>query len=122
MADNKQYITQTQDAGCIMISEDVIATIVAQAVHDVEGVSGLNGRVGMDIAEIIGMKNNSKGLKITIGNDSELFIECNISVFYGQSIVCVAKAVQDAVCSAVESMTGISVASVNVNVTGVARQ
>lgn len=122
MADNKQYITQTQDSGSIMISEDVIATIVAQAIHDVEGVSGLNGRAGMDIAEIIGMKNNSKGLKISIGDANELFIDCNISVFYGQSIVCVAKAVQEAVCNAVESMTGIAVASVNVNVTGVARQ
>lgn len=122
MADNKQYITQPQENGSIMISEDVIATIVAQAVHDVEGVSGLNGRVGMDIAEFIGMKNNSKGLKITIGESNELFIECNISVYYGQSIVSVAQSVQDAVCAAIESMTGVIVASVNVNVTGVARQ
>lgn len=122
MADNKQYISQSQENGSIMISEDVIATIVAQAVHDVEGVSGLNGRVGMDIAEMIGMKNNSKGLKITIGESNELFIDCNISVYYGQSIVSVAAAVQEAVSNAVESMTGIAVASVNVNVTGVARQ
>lgn len=122
MADNRQYITQAQDTGSIMISEDVIATIVAQAIHDVEGVSGLNGRAGMDIAEIIGMKNNSKGLKITIGEANELYIDCNISIFYGQSIICVAKAVQEAVCNAVESMTGITVASINVNVTGVARQ
>lgn len=122
MADNKQYISQSQENGSIMISEDVIATIVAQAVHDVEGVSGLNGRAGMDIAEMIGMKNNSKGLKITIGESNELFIDCNISVYYGQSIVSVAAAVQEAVSNAVESMTGIAVASVNVNVTGVARQ
>ena len=122
MADNKQYITQMQDNGSIMISEDVIATIVAQAIHDVEGVSGLNCRAGVDLAEIIGMKNNSKGLKITIGDANELYIDCNLSVFYGQSIICVAKTVQEAVCSAVESMTGIAVASVNVNVTGVARQ
>ena len=41
MADNKQYITQVQDHGTVMISEDVIASIAAAAVTEVEGVCGL---------------------------------------------------------------------------------
>ena len=39
MAENKQYITQAQENGSVMISEDVIATIVEQAIAEVEGSS-----------------------------------------------------------------------------------
>ena len=38
MAENKQYITQAQSNGTVMISEDVIATIITNAVAEVEGV------------------------------------------------------------------------------------
>ena len=67
MSENKQYITQAQEDGNIMISEDVIGTIVAQAIKDVEGVVGLSTKPGADIAELIGKKNWGKGMKITIG-------------------------------------------------------
>ena len=49
MADNKQYITQVQENGTVMISEDVIAAIVAQAVKDVDGVVSLNVKPGSDL-------------------------------------------------------------------------
>ena len=122
MADNKQYVTQVQENGAVMISEDVIATIVANAVNDVEGVSGLNVKPGADIAEMIAKKNWGKGMKITIGQEDELYIDCNINVYYGQSVVSVAKAVQEAVTAALESTTGIKVAEINVNVSGIVRQ
>lgn len=114
MADNKQYITQAQENGSVMISEDVIATIVAQSVTEVEGVVGMTEKAGS--------KKTGKAIKITIGQDDELYIDCNVNIAYGQSVVTVAKAVQDAVNSAVESMTGVTVASVNVNVCGITRQ
>ena len=38
MAEYKQYITQIQENGSVMISEDVVATIVAHALSEVEGV------------------------------------------------------------------------------------
>ena len=38
MAEYKQYITQIQENGNVMISEDVIATIVEQALTEVDGV------------------------------------------------------------------------------------
>ena len=43
-------------------------------------------------------------------------------VAYGQSVVAVAKAIQEAITAALESMTGVKVASVNVNVCGIAAQ
>ena len=122
MAENKQYVTQIQDNGSVLISEDVITTIVAHAVEEVEGVVGLNVKPGADIIEMIGKKGWGKGLKITIGDDDALSIECNINVAYGQSVVSVAKAVQDAVTNALESMAGVKITAVNVNVCGIVRQ
>lgn len=121
MAENKQYVTQTHENGTVMISEDVIAAIVAHTVNEVEGVSSLAGKPGADIAEIIGKKNWGKGMKITIGPEDELYIDCNITVGYGQSVVAVAKAVQENVTNALESMAGVTVASVNVNICGIVR-
>ena len=122
MADNKQYITQVQENGTVLISEDVIAAIVIHAVEDVEGVIGLNAKPGADIVELIGKKNWGKGLKIAIGEDDALTIDCNITVAYGQSVVSVAKAVQDSVSNVLESMAGVKIAAVNVNICGIVRQ
>lgn len=122
MAENKQYITQIRDNGSVMISEDVIATIVAHAVSDVEGVVSLNVKPGSDIAELIGKKNWGKGVKIIITEDDELLIDCNITIGYGQNVVETAKQVQDAINNAVESMTGVAAKVVNVNVCGIVRQ
>lgn len=122
MAENKQYITQNQENGSVMISEDVIATIVTHAVADVEGIIGLDIKPGSDIAELIGKKNWGKGVKISISEEDELSIDCNVTVAYGHSVVDVAKAAQDAICGAVESMTGAAIKAVNVNVCGIVRQ
>ena len=122
MADNKQYITQAQDNGNILISEDVIGTIVAQAVNDVKGVVGLSTKPGADIAEIIGRKNWGKGIKVVVDEDNKVSIDCNVIVTYGQNVVTVASAVQLAIYNAVDSMTGVKVSSVNVNVCEIVRQ
>lgn len=122
MAENKQYVTQTQENGSVLISEDVIMTIVAHAIEDVEGVVGLNAKPGADIIEMIGKKTWGKGLKVTIGETDDLTIDCNITVAYGQSVVSVAKSVQDSVTNALESMAGVKIAAVNVNICGIVRQ
>ncbi len=122
MADNKQYITQVQENGSVMISEDVVATIVAQSIKDVEGVVSLNVKPGADIVDMIGVKNWGKGTKIVIADDNSLTIDCQVVIGYNQSVVDVAKAVQAAVTAAVESMTGVKVNAVNVNVCGIIRQ
>lgn len=122
MAENKQYITHMQDKGSVMISEDVVASIVAQSVKEVEGVAGLSVKPGADIADMIGKKNWGKGMKIVIGEDNELTIDCNVIMKYGQSVIDVAKNIQQTVTGAVESMTGVKVTLVNVNVCGIARQ
>ena len=122
MAENKQYITQVQENGSVMISEDVVATIVVHAISEVEGIVGLSSKPGADLADLIGKKNWGKGLKVTIGEEDDICVDCDIIVAYGQSVVAVAGNAQAAVSSAVESMTGVKVSAVNVNVCGIAKQ
>lgn len=122
MADNKQYITQIQDNGSVMISEDVIATIVAQAVKDVEGVVSLSTKPAAELADMIGKKNWGKGTKITISDSNDIVIDCDVVMGYGQSVVAVAQSVQVVVANAVQSMTGVKNVTVNVNVCGIIRQ
>ena len=122
MADNKQYITQEQENGTVQISEDVISAIVTNAVAEVEGVAGLSAKPGADIAELIGKKNWGKGIKVIVDEDNKVAIDCNVVVTYGQNVVAAAGAVQIAVYNAVDSMTGIKVSSVNVNICEIVRQ
>ena len=122
MAEYKQYITQIQENGTVMISEDVIATIVNQALSEVDGVASLAVKPGADIAELIGKKNWGKGMKILIAEDNSVSVSCNVLIKYDHSVVDVAAAVQNAVRSAVESMTGVTVTAVDVNVCGIVRQ
>ena len=120
MAENKQYITQPQENGSVMISQDVIATIAAHAISEVEGIVTLSNKIGTEMADIIEKKSWGKNLKIDIGDNDEVYIDCNVIIGYGQSVVSVA--VQESVTGAIESMTSVKVACVNVNVCGITRQ
>lgn len=122
MAENKQYIVNPQENGCVMISEDVISKIVLQALADVDGYVSVGIKAGMDIIELIGRKNWGKGLKITIGEENQLCIDCNVIIAYGSNVMDVATSIQKAAVSSLASMTGLEKISVNVNVCGIARQ
>ena len=41
MAENKEYITQQENTGSILISEDVVASIATAAALETEGVSAM---------------------------------------------------------------------------------
>ena len=81
-----------------------------------------NDRAITQPVEMIGKKNWGKGLKITIAENDEITVACNVVIAYGQSVVSVANAVQDAVTNALESMAGVKIEAVNVNVCGIVRQ
>ena len=122
MAESKQYVTQLHENGSVQISEDVIATIVSHAACEVEGVVGVNSKPGADIADLIGKKSWGRGIKVTILEDNSISIDCNLTVNYGRNVVDVAKAAQLAITNALESITGIQIATVNVNICGIVRQ
>lgn len=122
MSETREYITQVQDNGTILISEEVISTIVLNALTEVEGFAGLSSKPGADIAELIGKKNWGKGIKVTITEQNELHVDCNVTIYYGSSVMAVAKNIQENVTSALENSTGVQVLGVNVNVCGIIRK
>ena len=120
MADSKEYYTQTLEQGSIQISEDVVASVTGMAVLEVEGVCGLSSSIGTDIAEMLGMKTLSKGVRLSTTETGALRIDCDVVSKFGQNIFELAKNVQENVKSSVESVTGLRVAEVNVTVCGIA--
>lgn len=119
MADRNEYLVQTLENGNVLISEEVIASIAALAVREIEGVYGLSISSSIDLGNIIGRKNFRKGIRVTIENE-DVDISCNLVVKAGETIMTVAKNVQEAILSEVSAMTGVQPRRVNVNVCGVA--
>ena len=120
MAENKEYYTQEMENGSIQISEDVVASVTGMAVLEVEGVCGLSSSIGTDIAEMLGMKTLSKGVRLSTTETGALRIDCDVVCNFGHHIFELAKNVQENVKSSVESVTGLRVAEVNVTVCGIA--
>ena len=71
MADSKEYYTQTLEQGSIQISEDVVASVAACAVLEVEGVCGLSGNIGTDIA-----KQLAQAIACTHSNKAVVIFRC----------------------------------------------
>lgn len=109
---------ETENDG-IKISDDVVAVIGGVAVSEVPGVAGMAGSFAGGISEVFsGKKNLAKGIKADI-TENVAKIHVNIIVEYGSRIPDVAFEIQNRVKKAVESMTGLKVEEVNVNVQGV---
>ena len=53
MAEKNEYFTQKLENGTLQISEDVVASVAAAAVLEVEGVCGLSSSISTDIAEML---------------------------------------------------------------------
>lgn len=104
--------------GTVKIANEVVSIIAGLAATEIDGVTGMSGGITGDISELLGMKNLSKGVKVEVG-EKEAAIDIFIIVDYGSKISEVAKAVQNNVKEKVETMTGLNVIEVNVNVQGV---
>lgn len=118
MSENEKYISRSDEMGNIHISTEVLAVIAAAAVLEVEGVGGMAAGLGSDMAELVGRKVVAKGVRLTMAED-QLEIDLSILVKYGYAVPDIAKNVQEAVASAVENTSGLTVTGVNVTVAGV---
>jgi uncharacterized alkaline shock family protein YloU len=120
MAENgtENVQTRNQKDGKISFADDVIATIAGLAASEIQGLAGMSGGIVDGIAEFLGKKNFTKGVKVEVGNE-EAAIDLFVVVDYGAMIHEVCSEVQQAVKRAVETMTGLRVVEVNVYVQGV---
>ena len=109
------------DIGAVRVADEVVSVIAGLAATDIEGIAGMSvGLVG-GIAEMLGRKNLSKGVKVEVG-EREAAVDLYIIVKFGVRIPEVALNVQERVKEAIEQMTGLKVVEVNVHVQGVATE
>ena len=97
MADNRKVVKIKEDnLGEVHVADEVVAIIAGLAATEVEGVASMAGNITNELVSKLGMKNLSKGVKVEVA-------EKTVSV-------------QEKVKSAIETMTGLSVAIVNVRI------
>ncbi len=109
---------EAQKSGSVNISNDVVSIVASLAAGSVKGVSGMVSSMSGGIAELLGKKNMSKGVKVSV-SDKDVTLNLSIIVEYGAKIPDVAWEIQEKVKSEVEAMTGLNVVAVNVSVEGV---
>lgn len=111
--------------GSVVFATDVIATIAGLAATEVEGVASMAGTAGSSsLADIFTRKNQSsksltRGVRVDLGDNNAVTIHLTIVVDYGSPIPEVAGNIQENVKKAIETMSGLTVSSVDVHVQGV---
>ena len=103
------------DLGTIEIAPEVIEVIAGLATLEIDGVAGMSGGLSSGIAELLGRKNLSKGVKVEVGQ-REAAVDVSIIVHYGRKIPEISGEIQRNVKRSIESMTGLHVVEVNVHI------
>ena len=104
--------------GQIQIADEVIAIIAGTAAAEVEGVIPASATAAESFVELFGKKNLAKGVKVNV-EEGEVSIEIEIAVKFGTKLREAAEEVQHKIKNAVNTMTGLSVSVVNVNISAV---
>lgn len=117
--ESNEIVVNNETNNKIRIADEVVAVIAGKAVSEIQGVYEMSGGFAGGISEVLsGKKNLSKGIKVLV-TEEEAKIDVNIVVEYGVRIPEIAFEIQTKVKKAVETMTGLNVAEVNVHVQGV---
>lgn len=116
MADSRKTIKiKSDESGEIKVADEVIAIVAGLAATEVDGVSSMAGNITNEIVSKIGIKNLSKGIMVEV-LDGEVKVDVSINIAYGYNIPEVSAKVQEKVRGAIENMTGLKVAVVNVRI------
>ena len=107
--------------GNLRISEEVISTIAGLTTSEIKGVAGMLLRpVSSELKfGFFGNKRSlSKAIHVEV-KDGEVIIDIFVNLYIGTKIPEVASQIQQRVKEAVQNMTGLTVARVNVHVSGI---
>ena len=114
----KRTTYKLQDVGGIgevKIADEVVTVIAGLAATEVDGVASMGGNITNELVSKLGVKNLSKGVKVTV----LVTVDLTLNIEFGKNILEVSKKVQDKVKSSIENMTGLEVADVNIRIAGV---
>lgn len=115
---NTYTIHQDPNLGEVKIADEVVAIIAALAATEVEGVASMAGNITNDLIARLGMKNLSRGVKVDV-LEGIVTVSLALVLKYGYNIMGVSAKIQEKVKAAVENMTGLTVADVNIRIAGV---
>ena len=110
--------TEDGNIGRVQISDQVVSVIAGIAATEVEGVAALVGNITNEIVSRMGIKNLSKDVKVEMAEDTVL-VKVTLDLLYGYNIPEVCVKVQERVVSSIETMTGLTVAKVDVCVSDI---
>lgn len=102
----------------ISIANDVVAVIAGLAAGEIKGVAGMSGGIAGGIAEKLGRRDFSRGVRVDI-KDNQVTLDLYVIAEYGTRIQEMAKQLNAAVRTAVEENTGLNVTSINTHVQGI---
>ena len=114
-------LKEDEKLGAVQIADDVVAMIASLAAAEVEGVSALVGNITNELMSRVGMKKLTKGVKVEVV-DGVVSVEIAIVIEYGHNIPQTSRNVQNKVKAAIENMTGLEVADINIRIAGVNMQ
>lgn len=113
-------VLQSNDRiGEVQIADDVVAMIAELAALEVDGVASMAGNATNELLSKVGVKGMHKGAKVEV-LDRVVSVELSVNLKYGYHIPAVSGKIQEKVKNAIETMTGLTVADVNVRIVGVA--
>ncbi|MFN2364620.1 MAG: Asp23/Gls24 family envelope stress response protein [Halarsenatibacteraceae bacterium] len=110
--------TNKSELGGMNIASEVLGIVAGIAATEIDGVAAMSGGLVRGIAEMLGRKNLSKGVKLE-ETDEGVIVELNLIVDFEVNIPEVTEEVQRNVKNSLEKMTGVDVKAVNINVLGI---
>lgn len=115
---NAYTIQSDENLGEVKIADEVVAIIAGLAAMEVDGVASMSGNATREIIGKLGMKTLSKGVKVDV-LEGIVTVCMNLNLKYGYSIREISGKIQEKVKTAIENMTGLTVADVNIRIAGV---
>jgi len=107
-----------ENIGSVKIADDVVAMIASIAATEVEGVSAMIGNITNELMSKVGMKKLTKGVKVDVLK-GVVTVDLSVTLEYGYNIPATCQKVQDKVKTAIENMTGLEVADVNIRIASI---
>lgn len=110
----------TSSQNGVVIADDVIASIAANAAKDVEGFGSFTTRAPDMVSQVLSVSDKSAFKSIKVRSvDNDVRIQMYINVKSGTNVQAVSAAIQRTVKNSVQSMTGKVVSKVNVCIQGI---
>lgn len=106
----------------LTITENVVEKISAKVVQKVDGIVAMKGGLFSTIQEGLGGSSETKGVSADLLDEGNVSVDLDVILEYGKSAVEIFENIKGIVVEDVESMTGLHVSELVVNVVDVMSQ